>query len=254
MATSENSGAGDISEFYGSAGIDPASIVDGGSDASSDSGNGSGANLSGGGGGGPGNGNTDPRSAFGAGSADRPNDDDDRYIRDDNGNILLSPTGRKRRRRRGSEPRAAKGQEKTTKLSVSSVEAILLSSHQMLSVVTGLQSIDIGKAKADMLATGIVNVARHYPNSAIDPRLVDWFNLFMACGICYQPVASEIRDNIRSSRAEKRGAGRTSGGPVAVPDTFAPTPQPGAVHGATSVSDPFTPIDFTTLKPAPPIQ
>ena len=152
----------------------------------------------------------------------------------------------RRRRRRGSsaEPRPSAGKEKATKLSVSSVEAILLSSHQMLSVVTGLKSADIGKAKADMLATGIVNVARHYPNSAIDPKLVDWFNLFMAVGICYQPVAAEIRDNIRSANAEKRGAGKTNGGNVAVPAApFAPTPsQPTAGVPSSPVDGP---VDLT---------
>lgn len=247
----DGSGGDDLGQFYG--GNPPGDIVigDDGGNLGGDGGGGGERGDSGGSGGdgspGDGGGNLDPRTALGGDGGSGPSGDvdDDRYIRNDDGSIALSPTGRKRRRRRGSAPGGAK--ETKAKLSVSSVEAILLSSHQMLAQLTNVQSLAIGKQKADMLATGIVNVARHYPTGALDPKMVDWFNLFMALGICYQPVAAEVRDNMRAQAAERRGRGRTNGGPVAVPDQpFVPT---APEFDAGPLFD--GPLDPSTIKPGP---
>ena len=117
----------------------------------------------------------------------------------------------------------------------------------MLSAVTEIKSLDIGKQKANLLAEGIVNVAKHYPalETSIDPRIIDGVNLGIALIICYKPVLDEVNENRRAKAAERRGSGRTNGGPVAVADPL--TPAAIVPDQAQSQSAYDAPVDLTNV-------
>jgi len=62
----------------------------------------------------------------------------------------------------------------------------------MLAAITKTQELAIDQTEANMLATGIANVSRHYDFAATQ-KSIDWANLLMVAGTIYGTRIYAIR-------------------------------------------------------------
>lgn len=114
------------------------------------------------------------------------------FERDDNGAVIrkLDGTPRRKRGRRsgGSATAAASGSRTRQKSAVSltGVEAILLSAHAMLAAATKQPGLALEKDEAEQLAKAVAEVAKHYDTS-VDPKHLAWFNLVAIVAMIYGP-------------------------------------------------------------------
>lgn len=168
----------------------------------------------------PANDGTDGRTIFGgtgAGGSDL-GDSDDNYSRNADGSFKYNKDGTRRRRRGagkrpiGASPRAAPGPKAS--LSVGGLESLLYSVHMMGATMLKTPEIELTQGESQQMATAIANVAKHYPTTVIDPKIVDWGNLIMCLGMAYGPRVYMIRERVQQERQDKRAAQVRNGLPA----------------------------------------
>lgn len=81
----------------------------------------------------------------------------------------------------------------------------------MLAAITKTQELAIDQTEANMLATGIANVSRHYDFAATQ-KSIDWANLLMVAGTIYGTRIYALRAK-RPPRPAKQNS--AAPGPVA---------------------------------------
>jgi len=171
--TNNDPSAPDADDFGGSDFIDPATLAgSGGNDADRD---------------GPGNRGSDDRTF-------------DPAIHIGPDRINADGTFRRKRKSGGKRgPRAAS----RSPISVSGIEAILLSVHAVAATSLRIPELDLDKSEAAHLAEAVAEVARHYPTT-IDPRVMAWVNLTMVAGMVYGPRFYAIRARAKSNAPARR--------------------------------------------------
>lgn len=116
----------------------------------------------------------------------------------------------------------------------------------MLAAVAKIPELQCEHVETKALAEAVAEVAKHYPQQVIDPVTLAWFNLTLVAGTFYGSRVIVMRERMKAERAQKRGAGRTNGGPVAVPDpAFSPSPNPAAAQPAPTSHFEIPPGAFT---------
>jgi hypothetical protein len=133
--------------------------------------------------------------------------DPERHIAPDKRNA--DGSYRRKRARKGGR-KAASG----SPLSVSGIEAILLSIHAVAASSLNAPEIALDKTEANQLAAAVAEVARHYPTS-IDPKVMAWINLAMVGGMVYGPRWWVIRARVSSGKKAPKKA-EPANGPVDV--------------------------------------
>lgn len=214
-----------------------------GRDDTGDPGNSGGS--SGGNDGGNDGGNSDPATILGRngepgndGTGGGDNGDD--FVRDGNGERIRNRDGSWKRRpgrRRGGKSRPDKPRAKprsSEKVAVSGIESVLLSTHQILAAVAKSPELELTDSEANALATGIANVARHYPTT-IDPKTVDLFILVTLLMAAYWPRIVNIRERRAAERA-RNVTPRPPGGLQLRP--VAESPPPAAPPGGAAQGPP----------------
>lgn len=83
----------------------------------------------------------------------------------------------------GSETGRSRAQK--TPLDLSGIESALTGIHAGIAAFTHQPHWAIDAAESKMLATGVANVARHYPQFAASQKIVDWAMLFQALAAVY---------------------------------------------------------------------
>lgn len=108
---------------------------------------------------------------------------------------------RGRGRPAGGGNAAAKTEE--ISYSVSGVETILLSMHEILSKALKVDLLMIDKREANAMAKAIGEVAKHYPVK-VDPKMAAWTNLVMVAGAVYGPRIAVARMVAKTNAAARR--------------------------------------------------
>lgn len=185
-----------------------------------------------------GNGNGDFSNVFGAASGSD-SDGDDGFSRNPDGSFRYNKDGsrrRKRGRKAGSGNGNASGGTASTgpqaKLSVGGIEALLFSIHTMGAAALKTPELALSEGEAQQMAIAITNVAKHYPTTVIDPKIVDWGNLAMCLAMAYGPRVYMIRERLKEEQTQRRQNAQTRG---------LPTPSPGAE------------INYDNIMPGPQI-
>jgi hypothetical protein len=122
------------------------------------------------------------------------------------------------RRKRGRK--SATGSAKAAPpVSVSGIEAVLVSLHTIAATVTRTPELVLDGTEAEAMAKSIAEVAKHYPTN-IDPKLMAWVNLSATSAMIYGPRLWLIRDRKDKERR-----------PTPAPDPQFSFPPPAFVPG-----------------------
>ncbi len=127
----------------------------------------------------------------------------DIYQRNPDGSVKRNGDGsprRKRGRKAGSSGSA--GSSAKNPVSVSGVEALLFSTHAILSTALHTPELALEKAESQALAESVANVARHYPTS-ISAKTIDWAALATCLAFTYGPRAVMIRQRLDAEREQR---------------------------------------------------
>lgn len=202
LTPDEQPDAGDFGEFDDGTGADAG--ADGANSNSNDIGivggtdndgqNGSGADAS---------------TVFGTG--DGSSNGDDGFSRNPDGSFRFNKDGSRRRKRgrkaggtnSGGGERAANSGAKSS-FSVGGIEALLFSIHTMGAAALKAPELTLSEGEAQQMAIAITNVAKHYPTTIVDPKIVDWGNLLMCLGMAYGPRVYMIRERVKQERQDQR--------------------------------------------------
>jgi len=205
-------------------------FADGGSDIDADGNAGSGDSGDTGGGSGDrgsdgagdGRGSVEPAAVFGGvdtgGAGDLRDGDADDYIRDADGNLTYSPTGRVRKRRAKSGPRKARTVT-AKKVPVDGLARLLALAHLTLANVTHVPEIEINDNEAKMLAVPMAELFELY-DIPIDPRVLRTMELVGAMSYVYGPRVYMFKMRKASEKADKQKQAkdaRDKAGAVATP-------------------------------------
>lgn len=150
------------------------------------------------------NGPIAPASIAGTGSGGDGGNGDDNREPGSGDDFLRNADGSIRRNKDGT-PRRKRGRKATAEASVSVVglEKLLMSFHTMAAVGFQAPEMVIDNQEANMMATAIAEVNRHYP-VAVDPGHVAIAQLVGVSVLVYGPRAKMIVDRKRKEREERR--------------------------------------------------
>ncbi len=126
---------------------------------------------------------------------------DDKYIRDDGGNILYDVRGRPRKRRakRGSGKQKAQGK----KLPVDALATFLALAHGTLAAVTKTPELEVNEREAKMLADPLAEILVMY-DVAPSRELLLTMQLIHAGGYVYGPRFFMWRERMKAEAEERR--------------------------------------------------
>lgn len=130
--------------------------------------------------------------------------DADIYQRNADGSVKRNADGTPRRKRgprkgggSGSSASASKNP-----ISVSGIEALLFSTHAIISAALHTPELALEKVESQVLAEATANVARHYPTS-ISAKTIDWAALATCLAFTYGPRAVMIRQRLDAEREQR---------------------------------------------------
>lgn len=129
--------------------------------------------------------------------------DADIYQRNADGSVKRNADGsprRKRGKRTGSGGSSASASKNP--VSVSGIEALLFSTHAILSAALHTPELALEKQESQALAEATANVARHYPTS-ISAKTIDWAALATCLAFTYGPRAVMIRQRLDAEREQR---------------------------------------------------
>lgn len=141
---------------------------------------------------------TDPGSILGSGSDSAR--DDDRIIRDADGNPTYSPTGRIRKRRSSSG--SGKAAKKGEKVPIDDLAFLLRMAHVGVANLTRTPEAEINEKEANMLADPMADILAHYGVKP-PPEVMMWSKMFAALSYVYPPRVYMIRQRLISEREER---------------------------------------------------
>lgn len=127
--------------------------------------------------------------------------DADLYQRNADGSVKRNSDGTPRRKR-GRKPGGSVGNSAKNPVSVSGIEALLFSTHAILSAALHTPELALEKTESLALAEATANVARHYPTS-ISAKTIDWAALATCVAFTYGPRAVMIRQRLDAEREDK---------------------------------------------------
>ncbi len=105
-------------------------------------------------------------------------------------------------KRRGRKPGSTnKKASQNFQLETDAISAILLSTHQMLSVYSKIPELEIDVDESEKLAKGIANVARHY-DTKVSAKALDWYYLIQVLVLIYGTRLYAIRERKRLEKEE----------------------------------------------------
>jgi len=141
----------------------------------------------------------------------------DEYVRHADGTVKRNKDGSPRRKR-GRKPNGRGPSTSTSKgkISVSGLEAILLSFHGMAAAALKAPELALEKDEAHALAEAAAAVASYYPTT-IDPKTLAWINLGTAAVVCYGPrmymIAARVREERMATAKQQAPAPQSSAQP-----------------------------------------
>lgn len=112
------------------------------------------------------------------------------------------------RRKRGRPPGPSAGtatKSEEIRYSVSGVETLLISVHEILAKAVRVDLLKIDKAEANALSKAIGEVSKHYPVK-VDPKLAAWTNLVAVAASVYGPRLAVAQVMAKAARAERIAA------------------------------------------------
>ena len=111
----------------------------------------------------------------------------------------FKPDGSPRLRRpNGSGPQKAR----KLPLDLKGIEAMLHSIHGMGALMLKIPELAISEQESAMMAQGIANVAKHYPDTAISEKTLAWSNLLMVMAGVYGTRAVAISNNRKREKVQ----------------------------------------------------
>lgn len=135
------------------------------------------------------------------------------------------PDGSWRQRRangEGSQGRTASQARRKIPLDLKGIEAMLLSMHGMGAMMLKIPELALSEQESAMMAAGIANVAKHYPDTIVSEKTLAWSNLAMVMIGVYGTRTIAIANNRKRERKAKQN-------PVSNANVF--TLQPGIQPG-----------------------
>lgn len=129
--------------------------------------------------------------------------DADLYQRNQDGSVKRNADGSPRRKRgRKGTGSGSSGSASKNPVSVSGIEALLFSTHAILSAALHTPELALEKTESQALAEATANVARHYPTS-ISAKTIDWAALATCLAFTYGPRAVMIRQRLDAEREQR---------------------------------------------------
>lgn len=130
--------------------------------------------------------------------------DTDLYQRNADGSVKRNADGspRKKRGRKAGSGSGSSGTTSKNPLSVSGIEALLFSTHAILSAALNTPELELEKIESQALAEATANVARHYPTS-ISAKTIDWCALATCLGLTYGSRVVLVRNRLAKERERK---------------------------------------------------
>lgn len=126
----------------------------------------------------------------------------DLYQRNADGSVKRNADGSPRRKRGRKAGSGSGGNTSKNPVSVSGIEALLFSTHAILSAALNTPEIMLEKVESQGLAEAVANVARHYPTS-ISAKTIDWAALATCLGLTYGPRVVLVRQRMAKERERK---------------------------------------------------
>lgn len=109
------------------------------------------------------------------------------------------------RRKRGRKAGAGSAAKSTAPISVSGIEAVLVSMHGIMAAAIKVPELALAETEAAALAAAVAEVSRHYPMT-IDPKTLAWFNLAGCAATIYGPRIYLAKARISNERAARKSA------------------------------------------------
>lgn len=128
--------------------------------------------------------------------------DTDLYQRNADGSVKRNADGSPRKKRGRKAGSGSSGTTSKNPLSVSGIEALLFSTHAILSAALNTPELELEKIESQALAEATANVARHYPTS-ISAKTIDWCALATCLGLTYGPRVVLVRNRLAKERERK---------------------------------------------------
>lgn len=100
--------------------------------------------------------------------------------------VTGEPAKRGRGRPKGGGNAGTRSTQKDKAVSVTGIEKLLLSTHNLLARLTKVEEMKLDNDEAKMIAEALANVQQHY-SVVVDPKYLAWMGLIGVCVTIYAP-------------------------------------------------------------------